>query len=147
MESKDLEKVKAFFKGDIYALDTTGIVIEEADKGFAVCSLMPREKHVNADGVVQGGAIYTLADFCFAIAANADEIVRTGSPATVTLSANVSYLRPAKLGEKLIATARCIKNGRTASYYEVKVAAETAPDKVICAAAINGMNAHGDRTK
>ena len=140
-----IEKVKAFFKGDIYALDTTGINIEEADEGFAVCTLVPGEKHVNADGVVQGGAIYTLADFCFAVAANAEEIVKYGKPRTVTLSANITYLRPAKLNEKLVATAKCVKQGRTAGYYEVKVTPEGAPDKVICAVNINGMTAHDNR--
>ncbi len=145
MENKDIEKVKEFFRGDIYALDTTGIVIEEVDEGFAVCTLVPCEKHANADGVVQGGAIYTLADFCFAVAANAGSLAKTGQPRTVTLTANASYLRPARLGEKLTATARCVKDGRMAGYYEVKVVSEKDPQKVICAVTVNGINAHGGK--
>ena len=142
METKELDSIKTFFEGDVYALKTTGIVIEEANAGYAVCSMVPGEKHVNADGVVQGGALYTLADFCFAVAANADSLVKTGKPRTVTFSANIVYLRPARLNEKLIATAKCVKDGRTAVYYEVNITTEENKDKIICAFTVNGMNAH-----
>ena len=141
MTGKDLETIRDFFSADSYALKTTGITIEEADAGNAVCSMLPDERHANADGVVQGGALYTLADFCFAVAANAGPLVNSGKPVTVTLSASVSYLRPAKIGEKLIATARCVKAGRTAGYYEVNITSADSPEKVICAVTINGINA------
>lgn len=137
-----LETVKSFFNADTYAMDTTGITIEDAGDGFAVCSLFPGAKHANADGVVQGGALYTLADYCFAVAANGRALVETGLPDTVTLTANISYLRPAKLGEKLVATAKCVKSGRTACYYEVTVTTELNREKVICAAVINGAVSH-----
>lgn len=138
----DLDKINAFFKGDVYAMEQTGVTIEEAGEGYAVCSFIPDEKHANADGVVQGGAIYTLADFCFAVAANAKGLIETGRPTTVTLSANASYLRPAKLGEKLVAKANCVKQGRSACYYQVQVASEREPDRIIASVVINGMSTH-----
>ena len=137
--SEKLDVIRAFFQKDVYAMETTGVVIEEVGDGFAVCSLVPDERHVNADGVVQGGALYTLADFCFAVAENGETIVREGLPNTVTLNAAVNYLRPAKLGEKLVATAKRVKGGRTACYYEVNVTADKDRERVLCAVTINGI--------
>ena len=92
--------------------------------------------------MVQGGALYTLADFCFAVAANAGSITATGQPNTVTLSANITYLRPARIGEKLIATARRVRSGRTTCYYEVNVAAESDTEKIIAAVTVSGVSPH-----
>ena len=137
--SEKLKKIKDFFKSDVYAEDTTGITIVSADDGFAVCTLLPEAKHLNADGAVQGGAIYTLGDFCFAVAANARAISEDGVPDTVTLSASITYLRPAKAGDLLTAEARCIKNGRKACCYEVTVFPESDRDKTISVLTVNGM--------
>ena len=65
-----------------------------------------------------GGAVFTLADFAFAVAANAFE-------ETVTVSQHVSitFLAPAK-GKRLFAQARCRKAGRTTCLYEVDVTDE-----------------------
>ena len=136
---ENLKKVRDFFKDDIYADATTGIQIEDADNYFAVCSLFTEEKHSNATGAVQGGAIYTLADYCFAVAANAKSIIENGHPNTVTLTANISYFRPARLGVKLIATAKCVKNGKTACYYEVNITEAGNTEKIISSAVINGI--------
>lgn len=138
------EKTIKYFEADAYALNATGISIEEIGDGRAVCSLMPGEKHVNADGAVQGGAIYTLADFCFAVAANAGPIESAGSPDTVTLAADISYLRPAKPGERLFAEATRIKDGRRASFYEVKVFAGSGRERIIAACVINGVKKQQD---
>lgn len=132
-------KTRSFFEADAYAMNTTGISIEEICDGRAVCSFLPGAEHVNADGAVQGGAIYTLADFCFAVAANAAPVEASGRPDTVTLSADISYLRPAKPGERLFAEATRIKDGRKACFYEVKVFAGSDRERIIAAAVINGV--------
>lgn len=49
-----------------------------------------RPRHLNAAGTVQGGALFTLADFAFAVAANA------GGVLTVSLQNSISFLRAAK---------------------------------------------------
>ena len=61
-----------------------------------------------------GGAIFTLADFAFAVASNC---AGTG---VVTLTSQISYLGTAK-GERLIAEARRVKQGRSTGYYTVSV--------------------------
>ena len=134
-----MKKLNDFFQADKYAMDTTGIIIDEAGDGYAVCSLHPEERHANADGVVQGGALYTLADFCFAVAANNRVIIEKGQPNTVTLSANITYLRPAKLGEKLRAVAKCIRSGRRACCYEIIITAENNRDNAVSIITVSGM--------
>ena len=106
-----------FFKGDIFATRTTGIVIEDADDGYSKCRLDIDERHLNQMNNVMGGAIYTLADFAVAVAANTDDT------ASVSLSGSVNYLAPAK-GKTLYATVNTVKNGRTVSVYECTVADE-----------------------
>lgn len=110
----DLEKAKEFFKGDIYATVQTGITIESVDGETAVCSFETKEHHKNAGGFVMGGAIYTLADFTFAVAANASGVH------TVTLDGSIRYLAPGS-GEKITAVAKPIKQGKTVCVYEVTV--------------------------
>ena len=140
--SEELQIIREFFSADTYAMDLTGITIDEVGDRSAVCSLCPQAKHANADGVVQGGAIYTLADFCFAVAANGRSIAQRGLPEKVTYTANITYLRPAKLGQKLIAAAKCIKDGRTACCYEVSISAQDDRETILATAVISGISVH-----
>ena len=55
-----------------------------------------------------------LADFAFAVAANHEKM------GCVSLRSDISFLGSAK-GEKLIAKAVCIKDGRTTACYRVDV--------------------------
>lgn len=109
-----LEEARERFKSDIYATETTGIVIDEVDIGYAKCSFTINESHMNAANSVMGGAIFTLADFCFAVAANA------GNALTVSLTSQINYLSRAK-GQRLIAEARCVKAGRNTCFYNIDV--------------------------
>ena len=70
---------------------------------------------MNANNAPMGGAIFTLADFAFAVAAN-------GGSERVTVSQHVSitFLSPAK-GSELLAEASCRKAGRTTCLYQVEV--------------------------
>ena len=85
----------------------------EADPGHAVCSLPVLPHHLNANNVPMGGAIFTLADFAFAVAANQGRDV-------VTQASQVTFLKTAQ-GKRLIAEARQVKDGKRICFYEVKV--------------------------
>ena len=61
--------------------------------------LTPRPSFVNGHGIVHGGLVYALADTAFACAAN------SVLPGTVTTSASIIYLMPARSGEELVAEA------------------------------------------
>lgn len=110
---KTIEELREFFKDDIFATDA-GCVIDDVGEGFSVCSMPVEAKHKNARGTVMGGAIFTLADFAFAVAANA------GGVPTVSVSANTMFMKGAK-GTRLIARATLIHNGRTTCAASVRV--------------------------
>ena len=111
----DLERAREFFKKDVYATETTGIVIEEVKGNYYVrCSLKITEKHKNAGGRVMGGAIYTMADFIFAVAANFDK------PLTVTAVSQISYIGAAK-SYVLIGESKLFKDGRRSCFYEITI--------------------------
>ena len=109
-----LEEVRQFFAEDSFALETCGITIDAVGDGTAECSMKLEAKHLNANHVAQGGAIFTLADICFTAAAN------SGDGMTVSRSSDIHYLRPGT-GSCLYAQAQCISAGRTASLYRVDV--------------------------
>ena len=113
----DLEKAREFFGGDLYATDTTGIVIDEVGDHFARCSLEIARKHQNAYGGVMGGVICTLADFTCAVCSNLNQ------PHTVSLTCNINFLGMAK-GKKLISQSRQIKDGRSTCTYEIDITDE-----------------------
>ena len=72
---RNLEEAKAFFEKDYFAMGC-GIQIDEVGEGTSKCSFEIETRHLNGGGIVQGGAIFTLADFAFAVAANTGEIGR-----------------------------------------------------------------------
>ena len=111
----ELEKVREFFRGDVFATLSTGAVIEEIGDKWAKCSLALDSRHRNAANQVMGGAIFTLADFTFAVAAN-----RPDSPITVTASTNISFMGTVK-GNKIIAETRLLKDGKRNCFYEISV--------------------------
>jgi len=109
-----LERARREFAGDIFATQTTGIVIEAVDKDYAKCSLETGPQHMNAAGTVMGGAVFTLADYTFAVAANSEAMN------TVSLTSSITYLSAAK-GGKLTAEAACVRSGRSTCHYIVTV--------------------------
>ena len=117
MECKNtLEKVRKIFEGDRFATEN-GAVIEEIGHHSATCSLVITNSHRNAMGAVMGGTYFMLADFAFAVAANWEKM------GCVSLRSDISFLGPAK-GEKLIAKAVCVKDGRNTVCYRVDVTDE-----------------------
>ena len=110
---KTLEEVRKIFEGDRFATEN-GAVIETIGDHSATCSLMLTASHRNAMGVVMGGVYFMLADFAFAVAANWEKM------GCVSLHSDISFLGAAK-GNKLIAEAVCIKDGRTTACYRVNV--------------------------
>lgn len=109
-----LKSANEMFRNDLYATKLSGIKIMQVEPEYAKCEMEITPDHLNAGGVVMGGAIYTLADFTFAVAANA------GSPVTVTLGSSIDFVSPSK-AERLYAEAKCIKNGKSVCFYSVTV--------------------------
>ncbi len=107
-----LQEAREYFANDKFATEATGIQIDEVSENYAKCSFKIEEKHKNAVNQVMGGAIFTLADFTFAVATNSFGNV------TVTAVSQISYLGTAK-GDTLIAETKLIKNGKRSCFFEV----------------------------
>ncbi|NLO46467.1 MAG: PaaI family thioesterase [Clostridiales bacterium] len=112
-----LEKAKKIFSADRFATDAAGIVIEDVGINYAKCSMNIETRHLNASNAVMGGAIFTLADFTFAVASNMD------NPMTVAMTCQITFLRPA-FCKKLTAQAKCIKAGKAACSFIIDVTDE-----------------------
>ncbi len=116
MDEEVLKKVQERFAQDRYAT-SNGAVIEEIGDGYAKVSMEIDEHHYNSVGKIMGGAIFTIADFAFAVAANWQ-----GKP-VLSQTAQITYLGRVK-GKRMIAQAKLVKDGRTMCYYVVDVADE-----------------------
>ena len=109
----ELEKIRETFQADRFAAEM-GAEILEAEPGRARCALTLVPGHRNAAGGVMGGVIFTLADFAFAVAANCQRME------TFSLTSQITYLNRAK-GERLFASAACVKMGKNTCYYTIDV--------------------------
>ena len=114
-ENPTLDEIETVFADDRFATQAAGCRVVSGERGRAVAEMEWANVHRNAMGNVMGGAIFTLADFAFAVAVN-------GHAERVTVSQHVSitFLSPAR-GTTLLAEARCVKAGRTTCLYTVDV--------------------------
>ena len=113
------DEIKEFFKKDRFA-DMIGVRIDSVSADEVVCSLEIEEVHLNAGDRVQGGVIFTLADFVFAIACNYNDLTEDKKNITVSHSSNIIFFKPA-VGKRLIATSKCLQKGRKLSVYRMTV--------------------------
>lgn len=109
----DTKTAREFFANDRYAV-LTGVEIVEAGKGYCKTRLKLEDKHLNAANVVQGGAIFTLADLAFAIASNSH------GQLALAINVNISYLNSVSSGT-LYATATEVSEPNRLGAYDVLV--------------------------
>jgi acyl-CoA thioesterase len=92
-----------------------GMEIVQIRPGEAVLSMTILPSMVNGHGIAHGGLIFTLADSAFAFACNSH------NQRAVAAQCNISFIRPGKLGDRLIATAREISRSGRSGIYDVRV--------------------------
>ncbi len=114
---QEINPLQEKFKNDLFVSQGLGAVIDEADYGYAKCSMTIEPRHCNALGIPMGGTIFTLADFAFAVASN-----QKGRD-VVTQASQITFLKSAK-GKHLTAVARQIKDGKRVCFYEITVSDE-----------------------
>ena len=110
-----LDQIRTRFTADRFAAEAAGATVDAAGPNYARCSMPIRPVHLNANGIPMGGAIFTLADFSFAVAANGHS-----TRVTVTQQVSATFLSAAR-GKVLMAEARCLKAGRATCLYTVDV--------------------------
>ena len=83
MESPESERIAAFFERDRFAREN-GIRVVEVRPGYARTEMTVESRHLNSIGILQGGALFTLADLAFAVASNSHGVVAVACQADVT---------------------------------------------------------------
>jgi acyl-CoA thioesterase len=92
-----------------------GMTLEEIRPGEARLSMRVEPRMLNGYGTCHGGFIFALADSAFAFACNTDGMVSVAS------HCSISYLRPAREGELLVATAQERQREGRSGIYDVRV--------------------------
>ena len=107
--------IKEFLnQGDIFAANA-GAQLIEVREGYARAEMTVTPSHLNAGGVCQGGAIFTLADLAFAAISNGRGVL------TFSLQSTITFLHSAHVGDTLIAVAEETYNHHKIPYVEVKI--------------------------
>src|SRR5262245_55038427 len=94
-----------------------GMEISEVGSGHATLTMTVRPETVNGQRSADCGCISTLADSAFAFACNSH------NTRAVAAQGNITFIRPGKLGDKLVATAREISRNGRSGIYDVQVTA------------------------
>lgn len=115
-----LEKAQSLFADDRYATQQTGIAVTAVGDHEATCTMSVQPMHCNARGMAMGGALFTLADFAAAVAANSEHI-ESGDLHWVSLNATIHYLSPAPAGTVLTARCTALKHGRATALYQTVI--------------------------
>ncbi|MBE5778011.1 MAG: PaaI family thioesterase [Clostridiales bacterium] len=110
---QSIEEARNFFKDDLFATNA-GVTIDELGDDCCVCSMPITANHKNAAGGVMGGAIFTLGDLAFAVAANNMHRI------TVAQQVSINFLSGSK-GSRLVARAQCKKDGRTTCVFNIDI--------------------------
>lgn len=112
MESK-INKLEQLLNNDRFAR-FNAIKLISVGEGEATAEMVISENHLNGVGIVQGGALFTLADFAFAAASNSP------GPIAVASNASISFFKGISSGT-LKAVARQISRGKTLGTYTVDI--------------------------
>ena len=92
-----------------------GMKIVEIAPGRATLTMTVRPDMVNGQRIAHGGFIFTLADSAFAFACNSH------NEKSVAAQGSITFIRPGKLGDVLIATAREVSRRGRSGIYDVRV--------------------------
>jgi acyl-CoA thioesterase len=97
------------------ATRSLGIEISEVSPGCATATMTVRPEMSNGHGICHGGYVFLLADTAFAFACNT-----YGTP-TVAAGADVEYLAPVAVGDRLVAQAHEVALRGRAGVYDAVV--------------------------
>src|SRR5437764_12561518 len=99
-----------------------GMEILQIKPGEATLTMTVKPNMVNGHGIAHGCFIFLLADSAFAFACN------SRNERAVAAHCDISFIRPGKLGDRLVAAAREISRNGRSGIYDVRV---TSGDVVI----------------
>jgi acyl-CoA thioesterase len=109
LEADAMASIVRYFKNDRFA-ERANIELLTVSPGRARARMTLHEHHLNGYGTVQGGAIFTLADFAFAAASNSH-----GSVA-VAVNVSITFMKAARTGTLWAEAREISKNFKLGSY-------------------------------
>jgi acyl-CoA thioesterase len=113
-QADGMENVHSYFKNDRFAA-LANIELLAVSPGQARAKMTLHPHHLNGYNTVQGGAIFTLADFAFAAASNSHGNV------AVAINVSISFMKAARAGTLWAEAKEVSKNFKLGSYtVEVK---------------------------
>jgi acyl-CoA thioesterase len=109
-----MQALKQFFQNDQFARRAE-VELISVSPGTATARMDVRPFHWNGLGSIQGGAVFTLADFAFAAAANSYGTV------AVAINVSITFMKGVKQGTLFAEAKELSRNFRLGSYIvEVK---------------------------
>jgi acyl-CoA thioesterase len=103
---------------DDHAALAHGMRIESVGPGEASLSMAVTKAMTNGHGIGHGGFIFLLADTAFAYACN------SRNQRCVAQHCSITFLKPAREGSRLVATAREVRRIDRSGVYDIAVADE-----------------------
>jgi len=95
-----------------------GMQMLQIKPGEATLSMTILPHMVNGHGIAHGGFIFTLADSAFAFACNSH------NERVVAAQGSITFVKPGKLGDRLVARASEISRAGRSGIYDVHVAVD-----------------------
>jgi acyl-CoA thioesterase len=111
------QKIVDLIQTDAFA-NHLGATVQIVAPGHSRVSLTVTEVMTNFHGTTHGGVIFAISDMAFAAACNSRGRV------AVALNVSICYLKPSFPGDRLVAEATEIHNGRRTSLYDITVTNE-----------------------
>ncbi|HXE97239.1 MAG TPA: PaaI family thioesterase [Dongiaceae bacterium] len=105
-----MQELKQFFSAEDKFARHAGIELVDAGPGWAKASMKIKSFHFNGARTVHGGAIFTLADFAFAVASNSHGTLAMG------INTSVSFVKAALEGTLHAEATEQSRNPKLASY-------------------------------
>jgi len=115
-EILNLPTIQATLTKDRFA-QLMGVKLEALGKAYAKVWLEVEEKHLNGVDIVQGGVLFALADFAFALASNSHGVTAVG------IESSISFFKPTYSG-KLYAKATEKYRSKSLGAYDVTISNE-----------------------
>jgi len=92
-----------------------GVKIIELSPNYSRISMEVRKDMMNGFGTLHGGITFAFADTAFGYASNWEGTIN------VALDASITFTHPARIGDILIAEARCLNSTRKTGLYRVDI--------------------------
>jgi len=115
MSQETAERAARTMWASDHASQGLGIEIVSVGPGVATLSMTVGESMVNGHGAAHGGFIFALADSAFAFACN------SYGETTVAAHCSISFVKPGRRGDRLLASAREISRSGRSGIYDVTV--------------------------